>query len=279
MTTSRQPDDRATATLLISCPDQRGIVAAVAACLLDAGANIDLFLQRIEFEQDGIDVAALEAAFAPIADAYAMDWSLRRSDSPMRVAILTSRDPHCLTDLLSRWQIGELRGTPVAVVSNHPDHAGIARHHGVPFHHLPIAPGERDRQEATMLDLLDELSVDLVILARYMQILSPAMVDRYPNRIINIHHSFLPAFAGARPYHQAHDRGVKIIGATAHYVTADLDEGPIIDQDVANVSHRDEIADLIQKGRDLEKVVLARAVRAHLDHRILSYRNRTVVFR
>ncbi len=172
----------------------------------------------------------------------------------------------------------ELPGHPVVVVSNHPDHAALAGHFGLPYVHLPVEPGGKERQEAEMLRVLDDHGVDLVVLARYMQILGPSFVDHYPERIINIHHSFLPAFAGGRPYHQAHERGVKIIGATAHYVTADLDEGPIIEQDVTRVSHRDEIGDLVQKGRDLEKVVLARAVRAHLEHRVLVYRNRTVVF-
>ncbi len=206
-----------------------------------------------------------------------MRWVLRRSDRPLRVAILASRQPHCLTDLLGRWQMGEMPGNLTSVISNHPDHAALVAHHQIPFHHLPIT-GERDIQEQAVLEVLDGDQVDLVVLARYMQILSPVVVDRFRDRIINIHHSFLPAFVGGRPYHQAYERGVKVIGATAHYVTGDLDQGPIIDQDVVRVSHRDEIGDLVQKGRDVEKIVLARAVRAHLEHRILVYRNRTVVF-
>jgi formyltetrahydrofolate deformylase len=169
-------------------------------------------------------------------------------------------------------------GELVCVVSNHLDHADLVAHHGVPYHHLPVEGDGRSAQESALLDALDGHGVDLVVLARYMQILSPEVVDRYPERIINIHHSFLPAFVGGRPYHQAHERGVKVIGATAHYVTDDLDQGPIIDQDVVRVSHRDEISNLVQKGRDVEKIVLARAVRAHLEHRVLVYRNRTVVF-
>jgi formyltetrahydrofolate deformylase len=207
-----------------------------------------------------------------------MEWSLRRSSEPARVAVLVSQLPHCLSDLLARWEVGDLPGTPVAVISNHPDHAELAAHHEIPYHHLAVTPENRARREQEMLEVLAAASVDLVVLARYMQVLSPVVLDRYPNRIINIHHSFLPAFTGGKPYHQAYERGVKVIGATAHYVTAVLDEGPIIEQDVARVSHRDEVADLARKGRDLEKVVLARAVRAHLEHRVLVYRNRTAVF-
>jgi formyltetrahydrofolate deformylase len=278
-----------TATLLITCPDRPGIVAAVSGFLATRNANIlhadqhtdrqeDLFLQRVEFETDGLDMTALADEFTEIAARFAMRWVLRRSDHPARVAVLVSRQPHCLTDLLGRWQIGEMPGELVCVVSNHLDHADLVAHHGVPYHHLPVEGDGRAAQESALLDALDGHGVDLVVLARYMQILSPEVVDRYPERIINIHHSFLPAFVGGRPYHQAHERGVKVIGATAHYVTDDLDQGPIIDQDVVRVSHRDEISNLVQKGRDVEKIVLARAVRAHLEHRVLVYRNRTVVF-
>lgn len=278
-----------TATLLISCADRPGIVAAVAGFLLDEGANIahadqhvdreeGLFLQRVEFELDGIDLDALTVRFAEVASRFSMRWSLRHSEEPTRVALLVSRQPHCLTDLLARWEMGELPGRPVTVISNHPDHSDLVGHFGLPYHHLPVEAGRKEEQEARLTAALEDARIDLVVLARYMQILSPSVVDAYPNRIINIHHSFLPAFAGGRPYHQAHERGVKVIGATAHYVTADLDEGPIIEQDVTRVSHRDEVRDLVQKGRDLEKVVLARAVRAHLEHRVLVYRNRTAVF-
>ena len=277
-----------TATLLITCPDRPGLVAAVSNFLFDAGANIvhadqhvdaegGLFLQRVQFEVDG-PLDPIAEGFAGVAGPLRMQWSLRPSSERARVAVLVSRLPHCLGDLLARWEVGDLPGTPAAVISNHPDHAELAAHHEIPYHHLPITPGTRERQEHDMLDVLTAASVDLVVLARYMQVLSPLVVDRYPSRIINIHHSFLPAFTGGRPYHQAYERGVKVIGATAHYVTADLDEGPIIEQDVAQVSHRDEVADLARKGRDLEKVVLARAVRAHLEHRVLVYRNRTAVF-
>lgn len=278
-----------TATLLITCPDRPGLVAAVATFLANRDANIvhadqhvdrtgGLFVQRVEFEPADDDVDALRTDFASVADRYGMTWRLHTSTDEPRVAILASRQPHCLVDLLARWEGGELRGRPVMVISNHPDHEAIVRHYGLPYHHLPVAPEMKADQEAAMLTLLDEADVDLVVLARYMQILSPAVVDAYPERIVNIHHSFLPAFAGGRPYHQAHDRGVKVIGATAHYVTADLDEGPIIDQDVARVSHRDEVADLVRKGQDLEKVVLARAVRLHLERRVLVVGGKTVVF-
>jgi len=191
---------------------------------------------------------------------------------------LASTQPHCLTDLLARWRSGELPADVAVVVSNHPEHAELAQFHRVPFRYLPITPETRDDQERALLTTLAEHGVELVVLARYMQILSPQVLDAYRARIINIHHSFLPAFVGARPYHQAQERGVKLIGATAHYATADLDEGPIIAQDVTPVSHRDSVQDMVRKGRDLETVVLARAVRAHVEHRTLVYGNKTIVF-
>ena len=199
------------------------------------------------------------------------------SDRRLRTVILASKQPHCLYDLLTRWRTGELATDLVAVIDNHPDHAGICEHLGVPYIHLPVGE-DRAQQQAAVLAELRRLEADLVVLARYMQILPAEIVDAFPNRIINIHHSFLPAFVGANPYRQAHDRGVKLIGATAHYVTAELDEGPIIEQEVARVTHRDGVAALTQKGRDLETIVLARAVRAHLDHRVLVHGRKTVVF-
>ena len=273
----------------MTCPDRPGLVAAVSSFLAERQANIvhadqhidrslGLFLQRVEFETDGIDVTALASEFAGIAERLFMTWRLERSDPPARVAILVSRQPHCLMDLLGRWRMGEMPGEPVAVISNHRDHADLAGHFGLPYHHLPVDPETRADQEEHLAGVLDSLEVDLLILARYMQVLSPRIVDRYAGRIINIHHSFLPAFSGGRPYEQAHERGVKIIGATAHYVTTELDQGPIIEQDVTRISHRDGVDDLVQKGRDLEKVVLARAVRAHLEHRIIVYGNKTAVF-
>ena len=281
----------ATGVLLLSCPDQRGVVAAVAEFIAAHGGNIvhaeqhtddveKVFFQRVEFETDGFSLNRQEilAAFAPVASKFSMQVQLRFTDVKPRVAILASKQSHCLFDLLSRWHSGELPADIVTVINNHPDHADLVQHMGVPYLHLPVTPETKSAQEEAVLRALNEQQVDLVILARYMQILSPKLVDAYPSRIINIHHSFLPAFIGANPYRQAHDRGVKIIGATAHYVTADLDEGPILDQEVSRVSHRDSVADLTRKGRDLETIVLARAVRAHLEHRVLVYGSKTVVF-
>ncbi|CAN5799552.1 formyltetrahydrofolate deformylase [soil metagenome] len=277
-------------TLLISCPDRPGLVAAVAGFLVEREANIvhadqhvdrqeNLFLQRIEFTLPRLDSEKLRDDFNAFSDGFDMTWSLRTPDRPRRVAVLTSTESHCLSDLLSRWDIGEMDPARLAwVASNHPDHADLVDHHGVPFHHIPVDPEDPESHGEAIRQLCADNGVDLLILARYMQIIGDSMVNEYRNRTINIHHSFLPAFAGARPYHQAHARGVKLIGATAHYVTSELDEGPIIAQDVLPVSHRDGIEELRQKGRDLEKVVLARAVRLHLNDRILAYGNRTAVF-
>jgi formyltetrahydrofolate deformylase len=279
-----------TAVLLISCPDQPGLVHGVAEFVLQAGGNIvhaeqhvdreaGVFFQRVEFdlgpELHRDDVVA---AFAPTARRFGMDVAIRFSDERPRIAVLASREPHCLADLLGRWRSGELPAEIVAVISNHPDHEPLAAFSGVPFHHLPVGPETRRAQEAEVIATLTGYDVELVVLARYMQVLGPAVLAAYPSRIINIHHSFLPAFSGARPYHQAQHRGVKLIGATAHYATAELDEGPIIAQEVTPVSHRDSVADLVRKGRDLETVVLARAVRAHVEHRSLVFGNKTIVF-
>jgi formyltetrahydrofolate deformylase len=279
----------ATAVLLISCQDQPGLVHAVAGFVLARGGNIvhaeqhidvesGVFFQRVEFETDVLDTAGLADAFAPVAGRFGMSVQVRRSDERQRVAVLASSQAHCLTDLLARWRSGELPADIVAVISNQADHAALAEFYGVPYYHLPVDPQHRAAQESALLDTLAARDVELVVLARYMQILGPRVLDAYPARVINIHHSFLPAFVGARPYHQAQRRGVKLIGATAHYATAELDEGPIIAQEVTPVSHRDAIADLVRKGRDLETVVLARAVRAHLEHRSLVYGNKTIVF-
>jgi formyltetrahydrofolate deformylase len=280
-----------TATLLLSCPDQKGLVAAVSNFVFENDGNIihadqhtDLeehyFLQRVEWEMDGFAVprADLREAFRPLAERFSMDWSVRFSDETPRMALFVSRQAHCLYDVLARWKMDEIRADIPLIVSNHADLGDVADDFGIPFHHLPVTAATKPEQEATVLGLLAEHRIDLVVLARYMQILSGDFVARYPHRIINIHHSFLPAFAGARPYHQAHERGVKVIGATAHYVTPDLDGGPIIEQDVVRVSHSDAVPDLVAKGRDLEKVVLARAVRLHLEGRVLVYGNKTVVF-
>ena len=285
------PDKPLTAVLLISCRDQKGLVAAVSDFLYRHNGNIThadqhtdreegVFLQRVEWELDGFGIPrdGIADAFRPIAERFGMDWTLRFSDYVPRIAILVSKMPHCLYDLLARWRLGEFDAEIPFVISNHDNARPIAEEFGLRYAHLPVAARARREQERQIAGMLDEGRVDLVILARYMQILSDEFVSRYPNRIINIHHSFLPAFAGARPYHQAHERGVKIIGATAHYATRELDQGPIIEQDVARVSHRDSVDDLIRKGRDLEKVVLARAVDLHLRNRIVVYGNKTVVF-
>jgi formyltetrahydrofolate deformylase len=281
----------ATAVLLLSCPDQRGVVAATADFLARHGGNIvhaeqhvdpveGVFFQRIEFELDGFELERDEIgpAFAPVAERLAMHVDLRFTDVPIPTALLASKQPHCLYDLLTRWRAGELPADVRAVVSNHPDHADFCAHLGVPYHHLPVSADTKAAQERALLEVLAGHGVELVVLARYMQVLSATVVDAYRHRVINIHHSFLPAFIGANPYRQAHDRGVKLIGATAHYATEDLDEGPIIDQETERVSHRDDVADLTRKGRDLETLVLARAVRAHLEHRVLVYGRKTVVF-
>lgn len=281
----------ATAVLLLSCPDQRGVVASVADFISRHGGNIvhaeqhtddveKVFFQRVEFELDGfgLDRHEILPAFHDVSSRFSMSADLKFTDTLPRIGILASKQSHCLFDLLSRWRSGELPAEVAVVIDNHPDHADLVRHMGVPYVHLPVTPDTRSAQERAVLDTLHEHHVDLVVLARYMQILSPLVVDAFRSRIINIHHSFLPAFIGANPYRQAHDRGVKIIGATAHYVTEELDEGPILDQEVARVSHRDSVADLTRKGRDLETIVLARAVRAHLEHRVLVYGRKTVVF-
>jgi len=281
----------ATGVLLVSCPDQPGIVAAVATFVAGHGGNvIDLqqhtdhtdgaFFQRVEFELDRFDLGRSEvaAAFAPVVDRFRMRWALRFSDERTRVGILASKEPHCLHDLLNRWRTGELAVDLPIVISNHADHAATVEWFGVEHAHVPIVDDDKAAQEAEVRRLLEERHVDLVVLARYMQVLSAGFCAAWPDRIINIHHSFLPAFQGARPYHQAHDRGVKVVGVTAHYATAELDDGPIIDQDVLRVSHRDDVDDLRRKGRDLEVAVLARAVRAHVSHRVLVYGRRTVVF-
>lgn len=280
-----------TATLLISCPDRPGLVHAVAEFVLGINGNVvhaeqhvdteaGVFFQRVEFDLDRATVGReqVAAAFAPVAEKFEMDAQVHFSDERPRVAILASKQAHCLTDLLGRWHSGELKAEVVAVISNHPDHAALAEFHGVPFHHVPVTAESKAAAYAEMVKLLKDYDTELVVMARYMQILDETVLDEFPYRIVNIHHSFLPAFAGAKPYHQAQQRGVKLIGATAHYATRDLDEGPIIAQEVTPVSHRDSVADLIRKGRDLEVVTLARAVRAHVEHRTLVFGNKTIVF-
>ncbi|MBM4363425.1 MAG: formyltetrahydrofolate deformylase [Deltaproteobacteria bacterium] len=280
------------ATLLVSCKDRRGIVAALAQLLYGHGANIldadqhtdveaGQFFQRIRFDPSELhtDRGSLERAIAEVAARFEMTYRLSFGERPRRLAIFVSKYDHCLYDLLLRHRAAELPCELSVIVSNHPDLAPVAAQFGVPFREFPVTRETKADVERAELALLAELEIDLVVLARYMQILSPAFVDALPGRIINIHHSFLPAFIGGKPYHQAHERGVKVIGATAHYVTTELDEGPIIHQDVTPTSHRDSVDDLVRKGRDLERMVLSWAVRAHLEDRILVHGRRTVVFR
>ncbi len=279
-----------TATLLISCPDQRGLVAKIASFIYSNGGNIihadqhtdrlaNLFLTRIEWQIEGFNLPRelIAPAFSAIAQPLQAQWRLRFSDDIPRIAVWVSRQDHCLFDLIWRQRAGEFAGEIPLIVSNHADLGAIANQFGIDYHHIPITADTKLEQEAKQLEILQHYKIDLVVLAKYMQVLSGGFVAQFP-QVINIHHSFLPAFAGANPYQRAYERGVKIIGATAHYVTQDLDEGPIIEQDVVRVSHRDQVADLIRKGKDLERVVLARAVRLHLQNRVLVYGNRTVVF-
>jgi formyltetrahydrofolate deformylase len=278
--------------LTLACPNQAGIVARVTAELFRHGGNIleahqfddvegGRFFTRIVFNFAGDDRSgAVTEGFAPIAEHFGMDWAIRPWDERRKVLLLASRFDHCLVDLLYRWRIGELKMDVVGIVSNHPreTYAGTD-FAGVPFHHLPVTKDTRPRQEAQIKAIVDESGAELVVLARYMQILSDDLAGFLSGRCINIHHSFLPGFKGARPYHQAHARGVKLIGATAHYVTADLDEGPIIEQDVERISHHDGPDDLVRKGRDIERRVLARAVSFHLEGRSFANGHKTVVFR
>jgi formyltetrahydrofolate deformylase len=275
------------AVLLLQCADRPGIVASVGAYVAEQGGNVveadqhsdpaaDLFLQRVEFDVDA-SLDSLRSRFAPRAGEFSMDWSLHDLAARPRVAVLVSRHGHCLADLLVRDALGELPGEIALVASNHETHAGLVGRFDVPFHHLPVAD-DRDEQERALDTLLATTGPDVVVLARYMRVLPAWITDRWQRRMINIHHSFLPSFAGARPYAQAHERGVKVIGATAHYVTAELDEGPIIAQQVLPVSHRDDPDRLERRGRDLEAVVLAEALRLHLEHRVIVYGRRTAVF-
>ncbi len=274
---------------MIDCPDRKGLVARVSGLLFEHGANIlhadqhrdkelGLFFMRVEWELNGFNLDEFRAAFAPLAAELEMTWKLTSSARRPRMALFCSQYLHCMADLLHRWRTGELVCEIPLIVSNHDAVANLAAFYNVPFAHVPVTAETRNAAEARHLELLEKNEVELVILARYMQILSPGFVARYPAAIINVHHSFLPAFTGARPYQAAHTRGVKLIGATSHYVTEVLDDGPIIEQDVTRISHRDQVDDLVARGRDLERMVLSRAVRWHLDRRILCYGNKTVVF-
>jgi len=279
------------AILLIDSPDRKGLVAKISTFLYDHGANIlhadqhrdneaGLFFMRIEWELDSfaLDDAAFRAAFEPLAVELGMRWRVEYSRRLPRVAIFVSKYLHCLADLLHRQQSGELACTIPVVIGNHDHGRALVAFHRIPFHLIPVTAASKREAEAEQLAVLERNNIDLIVLARYMQVLSPEFVARYPGRIINVHHSFLPAFSGARPYQAAYRRGVKLIGATSHYVSEVLDDGPIIEQDVTRISHRDQLDDLVQKGRDVERLVLSRAVRWHVDRRILLYENKTVIF-
>ncbi len=279
--------------LTLSCPDRPGIVSAVSTFLAHNGQNIldaqqfddvetQKFFLRVVFTAAdlAVELPALQTGFAAIAERFAMDWQMRDRAAHRRVMLLVSKSDHCLVDILYRWRIGELAMIPTAIVSNHPRETYAGLDFGdIPFHHLPVTRDTRREQEAAVLGLVERSKTDLVVLARYMQVLSDGLAAKLTGRCINIHHSFLPGFKGAKPYHQAHERGVKLIGATAHYVTSDLDEGPIIEQDVERITHRDSPDDLVRKGRDIERRVLAEAVRLFAEDRVLMNGNRTVVFR
>lgn len=284
------PHNKDRARLLITCADRPGVVAAVSQLLYEQGANVvdsdqhtepdDLrFFMRQEFDLPQLQdrLPALEQAFRPVAERFGMQWQLTPAARVKRMAIFVSKQDHCLQELLWLWKKGELEADIPFVLSNHPDAGEVVAPFGVPYHHLPVTSDTKPQVEAAALELLKD-KVDLIVLARYMQILSGDFIDRFSRPIINIHHSFLPAFIGANPYAQAHARGVKLIGATAHYVTADLDAGPIIEQDVHRVGHRDSVADMVRIGRRMERMVLARAVSWHLEDRVLTHGNKTVVF-
>lgn len=279
------------ARMLISCPDQPGIVAAVSQFLFEYGANIvqsdqytmdpegGMFFIRIEFDLAELAsrVETLRADFATVAEKFSMDWSLSLASQKKRIAIFVSKEDHALLELLWHWRAGDLNADIAMVISNHNDMRSLVEPFGIPFHHIPVTAATKAEAEQRQLEVIGD-GVDAIVLARYMQIVSPSFIQNYANRIINIHHSFLPAFVGGKPYAQAHNRGVKIIGATAHYVTDELDAGPIIEQDVQRVSHRDNVEDLKRIGRHIERIVLARAVSWHVEDRIIVHNNKTVVF-
>ena len=276
--------------LTLSCPDRRGLVHAVSGFLLEQGANNEeasqfnasatgLFFMRVQFACEHSDLAGLKAATAVMADTYEMKWSLHAESERMKTVLMVSRQGHCLNDLLFRWKSGLLPIDIKAIISNHRDFYQLAASYNIPFHHIPVTAATKAQAEAKQFEIIEAEGAELVVLARYMQVLSNDLCQKLSGRAINIHHSFLPSFKGAKPYYQAHDRGVKLIGATAHYVTADLDEGPIIEQDVARADHTDTVEDLTARGQDTESQVLARAVKWHSEHRVLVNGHKTVVFR
>lgn len=279
------------AILLVQCPDRKGLDATIAEFIYRYDGNIlhfeqhqvgeeRYYLARVEWDLEGfrLDLKDFDGAFGPIAHKFGMNWVIRMGNCRPRVALFVSKYDHCLVDLLYRQRNGELVCDFAAMISNHMDAKRHAEFYGVPFHHIPVTKESKPQAEAQQIALLRENEIDLVVLARYMQVLSNDFIVRYPQPIINIHHSFLPAFVGAKPHHQAYERGVKLIGATAHYVTEVLDDGPIIEQGVARITHKDSLEDLVEKGRDLEKMVLSRAVRWHIENRILLYNNKTIIF-
>lgn len=279
------------ATLLISCPDRKGLVASITDFIFKHEGNIlhldqhvdvedNIFFMRVEWDLANFKIWRQDIAkeFQVLADSFKMTWQLHFSDNTPRMAIFVSKQSHCLYDILSRWQSGEFNVDIPLIVSNHPNLQSVAEKFDIPYHIFPITKDTKAEQEQAQLQLLEEHNIDFIVLARYMQIVTDNFVQHYPQNVINIHHSFLPAFVGAKPYHQAYARGVKIIGATSHYVTADLDAGPIIEQDVTRVTHKDSVKDMVRKGKDLEKSVLSRAIWYHLQNRILVYNNKTVVF-
>ncbi|MDB5851194.1 MAG: formyltetrahydrofolate deformylase [Rhodoferax sp.] len=276
--------------LTLSCPDRTGIVHAVSGFLLERGGNIEeaaqyndhdtgLFFMRVQFACDQLSFAELRVQLKPFADSFGMRWSLHATSEPVRTVLMVSKEGHCLNDLLFRWKSGLLPLDIRAIVSNHRDFYQLAASYNVPFHHIPVTSATKAQAESRAYEVIEAEGAELVVLARYMQILSDDLCRKLAGRAINIHHSFLPSFKGAKPYYQAHDRGVKLIGATAHYVTADLDEGPIIEQDVARVDHSRTVDDLTAQGRDTESQVLARAVKWHSEHRVLINGHKTVVFK
>lgn len=276
--------------LTLSCPDRLGLVHAVSGFLLEHGGNIEeaaqyndhatgLFFMRVQFACDQHDHPTLKARLASFAEPYNMHWSLHATAAPMKTVLMVSKEGHCLNDLLFRWKSGLLPIDIRAIISNHRDFYQLAASYNVPFHHIPVTSATKAQAETRQLEIIEAEGAELVVLARYMQILSLDLCQKLAGRAINIHHSFLPSFKGAKPYYQAHDRGVKLIGATAHYVTADLDEGPIIEQDVARADHTDTVEDLTARGRDTESQVLARAVKWHSEHRVILNGHKTVIFR
>jgi len=285
------PENKLTALLLLSCPDQIGLVSRISHFIFERGGNIldldehveadeKIFSLRIAWDMSHFSISpdAIDAAFAPLASEFKARWNISFLEKKQRIAIFVSRHEHCLQEILWRHKMGEYAAEIPLIISNHADLKPLADHYAIPYHVFPVTDENKVRQEQKELQLLEENRIDSIVLARYMQILSPEFVQAYPDRIINIHHSFLPAFAGGNPYKQAYQRGVKIIGATSHYVTDELDTGPIIEQDIIRISHRDTISDLKRKGRDLERLVLARALQFHTEYRVLVCGRKTVVF-